>query len=79
MSQQQEFDYKRYLNLLLKKKRLFAVVALAIMTAAVILSYLSPKMYEAQSVVFIEKSIVSELVKGLAVSSSVEDKMRALN
>lgn len=79
MTEANEFDYKKYLNLINKKKRLFILVALLIMTAAVIISYIIPRKYQAQSTVFIEKSVVSDLVKGLAVSPTVEDKMKALN
>lgn len=71
-------EYQKYLQLILKKKRLFVAVALVLMTAGIAVSYLLPKKFEATSVVFIEKSIISELVKGLAVTSTVEDKMKAL-
>jgi polysaccharide chain length determinant protein (PEP-CTERM system associated) len=73
-----EFDYKKYLDLIAKNKRLFAVIALSIMTCAVILSYVLPKKYEAKSTVYVEKSIISDLVKGIAVTSSIEDKIKVL-
>lgn len=73
-----DHEYQKYLQLILKKKRLFVIVALLLMTAGIVASYLLPKKYEATSVVFIEKSIISELVKGLAVTPSIEDKMKAL-
>lgn len=73
-----EFDYKKYLQLVNKRKRLFALVALAIMTGAVIISYLLPKKYEARSTVFIEKNVISELVKGIAVTPSMEDTVKVL-
>lgn len=73
-----EIDFKKYVNLINKKKRLFVITALAIMTGAVFLCYLLPVKYEANSTVYIEKSIISELVKGLAVTPSIEDKMKVL-
>lgn len=78
MTPSTELDYSKYLHLLLRKKRLFAVISLAIMTAAIIASYIMPKKYEAKSTVFIEKSVISDLVKGIAVTPSVEDKIKVL-
>lgn len=78
MSTSSEFDYKKYLQLVKRKKRLFVFVALAIMTGSVAASYLLPKKYAAKSTVFIEKSVISELVKGIAVTPSVEDKIKVL-
>jgi polysaccharide chain length determinant protein (PEP-CTERM system associated) len=75
---QNELDYKKYLDLIAKNKRLFAIIALSIMTGAVILSYILPKKYEAKSTVFVEKSIISDLVKGIAVTPSIEDKIKVL-
>jgi polysaccharide biosynthesis transport protein len=73
-----EFDYKKYLTLLNKNKLLFAVTSLAVMTLITIASYLLPKKYEAKSTVFIEKSVIGELVKGLAITPSVEEKIKVL-
>lgn len=76
---QNEFDYRKYLNLISKSKRLFAITALAIMTAAVVGGYLLPKKYEAKSTVFVEKNVISDLVRGIAVTPSMEDTIRVLN
>jgi polysaccharide biosynthesis transport protein len=76
---QNEFDYMKYIGLLNKHKRLFAVTALIIMTGAAVYSYLLPKVYEAQSTIFIEKTVLNDLVRGIAVTSSMEDKLRGLN
>lgn len=73
-----EFDYRRYLTLLAKHKRLFILTAFLVMTGAVVASYLLPKKYEAKSTVFIEKSVISELVKGIAITPSIEDKVKVL-
>ncbi|MDA8413293.1 MAG: hypothetical protein M0023_05835 [Desulfobacteraceae bacterium] len=74
-----EFEYKKYLKLARKNKTLCIVSALAIMTAITIASYLLPNKYEASSTVFIEKSIISELLKGLTFSPSTEDKIKVLS
>lgn len=76
---QNEFDYRKYLNLLLKHKRLFAISALLIMTGTAVVSYLLPKKYEAQSTIFVERSVLSDLVRGIAVTPSVEETLRGLN
>lgn len=74
-----EFDYNKYLNLVKKNKLLCIVSALAIMTIIEVVSYLLPNKYEARSTVFIEKSVISELLKGLTVTPSAEDKIKVLS
>lgn len=74
-----EFDYKKYLNLARKNKVLCIVTALAIMTVITVVSYLLPNKYEAKSTVFIEKSVISELLKGLTFTPSAEDKIKVLS
>ena len=73
-----ELDYKKYLKLISKKRYLFVSLALVIMAGVAITSYILPERYEAKSTVFIEKSVISELVKGIAITPSFEDKLRVL-
>jgi polysaccharide biosynthesis transport protein len=73
-----EMDYKKYIALARKNKRLCIVSALVIMTVVTVISYVLPNKYEAKSTVFVEKSVIADLVKGLAVTPSVEDKIKAL-
>lgn len=73
-----EFDFRKLLDLLLRRKRLFILVALVIMTAGVVYSYSVPKKYEARSTVFIEKNVISDLVKGIAVTPSMEQTIQVL-
>jgi polysaccharide biosynthesis transport protein len=73
-----ELDYKRYIGLFKKHKILLIVCALAIMTVLTVYSYTIPNKYEASSTVFIEKSVIAELVRGLAITPTVEDKIRVL-
>ena len=56
MNQPSDFDYKKYLQLIIKKRYLFVIVALVIMVGVTVTSYLLPERYEAKSTVFIEKS-----------------------
>lgn len=78
MNQTEDFDYKKYLQLVSKKKYLFVILALMIMTGVVITSYLLPERYTAKCTVFIEKSVISDLVKGIAITPSFEDKLKVL-
>ncbi len=73
-----DFDYKKYLQLIIKKKYLFVSLTLTIMASVAITSYILPEKYEAKCTIFIEKSFISELVKGIAVAPSFEDKLRLL-
>jgi polysaccharide chain length determinant protein (PEP-CTERM system associated) len=74
----QGFDYKNILALILMKRWIFVGMALLIMTIAVITSYLLPKVYEAKSTVFIEKNVIAELVKGIAITPSMDQTIRVL-
>ena len=73
-----EFDYKKYLALVKENKKLCIISALLIMTVVTVVSYVLPNKYEANSTVFIEKSVIAEMVKGLAFTPSVEDKIKVL-
>lgn len=76
--QSSDFDYKRYLQLIVRRKELFIAVALLVMTSAVVVSYLLPRKYVATSTVFIEKNVISELVRGLTATPSMEDTIQVL-
>lgn len=73
-----EHDIRRYLQLFVKKKHIFIIMAIAVTTVIIFGGYLWPKKYEAKSTVFIERSVLNELVKGLAVTTSLEEKLRVL-
>lgn len=73
-----EMDYKRYLLLVKRDKKLCILVALIIMTLVTAATYLIPNKYEAKSTVFVEKSVISELLKGLTFTPSTEDKIKVL-
>lgn len=79
MNHTEDFDYKKYLQLIAKKRYLFVSLALIIMAGTAITSYILPERYESKCTVFIEKSVISELVKGIAITPSFEDKLRVLS
>ena len=66
------------LLMIYRRKGLFVAVALPIISAVIIGSYFIPNMYRADSTVFIEKNIINRLVKGLAVTPGMEDRIRVL-
>ncbi|MDA8434346.1 MAG: Wzz/FepE/Etk N-terminal domain-containing protein [Nitrospiraceae bacterium] len=74
-----ELDFHRYLRLFKKHKKLFFSAALSVMAIAVLISYLLPKRYEATSTVFIEKSVVADLVKGIAGPSSEDNSLKVID
>src|ERR1039457_72445 len=71
-------EFNKYLAVLLKYKKIFIIVSLSIMTRIFLISYLLPKKYEASSTVFIEKNVITDLVKGIAITPSMEDSLRVL-
>jgi succinoglycan biosynthesis transport protein ExoP len=79
MESSSEMDLKRILRLLYRKKKAFVVIAALVTSAVVIGGYLLPKTYEAKSVIFIERNVLNELLKDVAVTSSFEEKAKALS
>lgn len=73
-----EFNFKRFLYLISVRKKLCIFTSLSVMTFVIVFSYTLPKIFEAKSVIFIEKSVIADLVKGIAVTPSVEDKVKVL-
>ncbi len=73
-----EMDYKKYLVLIKRDKKICILFALVLMTLVMVASYVIPSKYEASSTVFIEKSVISELLKGLTFTPSAEDKIKVL-
>jgi succinoglycan biosynthesis transport protein ExoP len=72
-------ELKRYINLIRKRRLLFASVAAAIIIGAFIISHIIPPLYEAKTLVSIEKNFLNDISKGLAVSPSVDSKVSALS
>ena len=54
------------------------MLALFIMTVIFAVSFVLPKKYECTSTVFIEKNVISELVKDITVTPSMEDTIKVL-
>jgi len=72
-------NLKSYLNLIHKKNNLFVLTAMIFITAFIVAAYVLPKKYEAKSTVFIEKNVISNLVEGVAVSPSLDERLSVLS
>ncbi|WP_319583440.1 XrtA system polysaccharide chain length determinant [uncultured Pseudodesulfovibrio sp.] len=72
------FDLMRYVRLVLERKGILVSLALLVMFAAIIAAYAMPKKYRATSIVFIEQNVISDLVKGIAITPSMDMKIKAI-
>ena len=77
--EEQPFDLRRYLSLVYNKRYLVAATAVVIMTASIALAYLWPRTYEAKTLVSIDKNFLADILSKIAVTPSIEDKVRALS
>ncbi len=68
----------RYRKLIIKKRYLFILLSLVIMSIIVWSSYLIPNKYEAKSVIFIERNVIEQLVKGIAITPSMDARIKVL-
>ena len=71
-------EYERYKRLIYLNKEIFFVVSLLTMTAAIVAGYMIPKKYEAKTTIFIERNVITDLVKGIAISPSMQAKINNL-
>jgi polysaccharide chain length determinant protein (PEP-CTERM system associated) len=69
---------KQFLQAVLLRKRLFIIVSASVALLAVTGSFLIPAKYEAKSTVFIERHVIDSLMKGIAVTPSIEERIRVL-
>ena len=67
-----------YLYALYRYKYLFVAVSLLVMTAIGVYSLTLPKIYQADTTVFIESNVIDELVRGIAITPQIEDRVRVL-
>ncbi|MGC1453904.1 MAG: GNVR domain-containing protein [Nitrospirota bacterium] len=79
MEQSEGLDIQRYLQLILKRRYLFAITAAFIITSVVIISHFIPPVYEANTVVAIEKSFLNDALKNIGGTQSVDDRATALS
>jgi uncharacterized protein involved in exopolysaccharide biosynthesis len=76
--EKQSNEFTKYLKILYRRRFLFIAVSLVVMTVAIAICYRLPKQYQAASTIFIEKSIIDELVKGIAVTHAPASSIQML-
>ncbi len=73
-----QIDIKRYWQIVIRRRYLFIAVSLFCLSVIVWGSYIMPKIYEAKSTVFVERNVIKNLVKGMVVTPSIEERLRVL-
>ena len=68
----------RHLGALYRYRYLFILVSLVVMTLIGVYSFVLPKKYSADTTVFIERNIIDNLVKGIAVSPDINARIKVL-
>ncbi len=68
----------RYLRALYRHRYLFIIVSLLVMTLIGAYAFTLPRKYSADTTVFIERNVIDSLVRGIAVSPDINDRIRVL-
>ncbi len=76
--QEGKLDTRRYLSLLQDNTNFLCAVVILVTLTTLVIAYAMPKRYEASSTVFIEHNVISDLVKGIAITPSIDSKLRIL-
>jgi succinoglycan biosynthesis transport protein ExoP len=81
VEQTQALNIQRYLNLALKRRYLFAITTVAIITSVTVISYVLPPIYEAKTMVSVEKNFLNDVIKNIAGTQAQgpDDKAAALS
>lgn len=79
----QGFDHsrlvaKRITKLFMDRIVLISIILFVSVLGAAILSYSLPKRYEAKGTVYIEQSVINDLVRGIAITPSMSAKIKVL-
>lgn len=69
----------KYLKIIYRRRYLFLAVSLVAMTVFIAASYHTPKLYKAQSTVFIEKNVIANLIKDIAVTPEMDERIRVIS
>jgi len=78
-SSSSDFDIKRYLGILQRRRYLALAVALGVLSIFTWGSFLMPKTYEASATVSIESvGIIKGLIQGVGVSVTTEERQRSI-
>ncbi|MEK7307844.1 MAG: chain length-determining protein, partial [Nitrospirota bacterium] len=73
-----QMDIKKYLQVVNRRKYLFIIASILVLSVIFWGSFFMTKVYEAKSTVFIERNIIKNLVEGIVVTPSLEQSLRVL-
>lgn len=77
--EKQKFDVQEYVQIFLRRKRLFIIPLVIIYTAFFVGGFFLPKIYEARAIIIIEeKKIENPLLRNLSASATVGGRLTAL-
>ncbi len=68
----------RYIGAAYRYRMIAAIAALLVMTIVTVYTFTLPKIYKADTTVFIERSVIDRLVKGIAVTPNINERIRVL-
>lgn len=71
-------EFFKFVHQLYKRRYVFLLVASLVMLFAVIGSYFLPKKYRADSTVFVEENMIKNLVKGMAITTEMSDRIKVI-
>lgn len=71
-------DISGYMSILIRRSTLVVYIGIAVITIVLAIGYNLPKEYKADSTVFIEKNVINSLVKGIAFTPDMSDRIRVL-
>ncbi len=77
-SENTSLNLGRYINILADNIKFISIIVIIMSITAFVASYLIPKKYNASSSISVEENIVSDLVQGIAITTSLEAKIRLL-
>lgn len=69
---------KHFLQAVYTRRRIFIAISFTIALLIVISTFFKTKVYEAKSTVFIERNVINNLMRGITVSPSMDDRIRVL-
>ncbi len=73
------FQWQDYMHIFFRRKWLFAIPFVVIICGAIIATFFMPKVYQARAIILVEEGkMLNPLLRNLAVSTTVSQKMGAL-
>ncbi len=78
MDSSEQLDLKKYWQMLYVKRYVFIGVSLLCFSIILWGSFFMQEVYEAKSTVFIERNVINSLVKNIAITPSLEEKLNVM-